>query len=167
MIYVMLQKMRSALQRLVISPLVKNSFGSCGKKVYVSKGCVIAGIRNLSIGNDVSIGPNVTIYCTKAPIRINDHVIFGPNVTMITGDHRIDIHDKPMSLITEDEKLEENDQAIVIEDDVWIGANATILKGVHIKRGAVIAAGAVVTSDVPEYSIVGGVPAKVIGQRFK
>ncbi|MBS6711885.1 MAG: acyltransferase [Ruminococcus sp.] len=106
------------------------------------------------------------MYCTKAPIRIKDHVIFGPNVTMITGDHRTDIHTKPMSLVKEDEKLEENDQDIVIEDDVWIGANTTILKGVHIHKGSIIAAGAVVVGDVPEYTIVAGVPAKKIKDRF-
>lgn len=76
MIYMILQKMRSAFQRLVVNPLIKSSFGSCGKKVYVSKGCVFAGIGNIYIGNDVSIGPNATMYCTKAPIRIKDHVIF-------------------------------------------------------------------------------------------
>ncbi len=166
MIYMILQKMRSAFQRLVVNPLIKSSFGSCGKKVYVSKGCVFAGIGNIYIGNDVSIGPNATMYCTKAPIRIKDHVIFGPNVTMITGDHRTDIHTKPMSLVKEDEKLEENDQDIVIEDDVWIGANTTILKGVHIHKGSIIAAGAVVVGDVPEYTIVAGVPAKKIKDRF-
>lgn len=55
---------------------------------------------------------------------------------------------------------------IVIDDDVWIGYRATILSGVHIGQGAVVAAGAVVTKDVPPYAIVGGVPAKVIKYRF-
>lgn len=54
---------------------------------------------------------------------------------------------------------------IVIGDDVWIGARSIILKGVHIGKGAVIAAGAVVSRDVPEYAIVGGVPARVIKYR--
>ena len=56
-------------------------------------------------------------------------------------------------------------QPIIIEDDVWLGAGAKILKGVTLKKGCVCAAGAVVTCDVPEYAIVGGVPAKVIGWR--
>ena len=55
---------------------------------------------------------------------------------------------------------------IVLDDDVWIGENALILSGVHVAQGAVIAAGAVVTSDVPPYAIVGGIPAKVIRYRF-
>lgn len=56
---------------------------------------------------------------------------------------------------------------IIIDDDVWIGFRATIISGVHIGQGAVIAAGAVVTKDVPPYAIVGGVPAKVIKYRFE
>ncbi len=56
---------------------------------------------------------------------------------------------------------------IVVEDDVWIGFGATILSGVHIGQGAVVAAGALVTKDVPPYAIVGGVPAKLIKYRFE
>ena len=55
---------------------------------------------------------------------------------------------------------------IVIDDDVWIGCNSTIMSGVHVGQGAIIAAGSVVTKDVPPYAIVGGVPAKVIKYRF-
>ena len=55
---------------------------------------------------------------------------------------------------------------IVVEDDVWIGYGATILSGVHIGRGAVIAAGAVVTKDVDAYAIVGGIPARILRYRF-
>lgn len=65
-----------------------------------------------------------------------------------------------------DEKLPENDAPVVIEDDVWCGANVTILKGVTIGRGSVVAAGAVVTRSCPPYSIIGGVPAKVLKMRF-
>lgn len=56
---------------------------------------------------------------------------------------------------------------IIVDDDVWIGYGATIMSGVHIGQGAIIAAGAVVTKDVPSYAIVGGVPAKIIKYRFK
>ena len=58
------------------------------------------------------------------------------------------------------------DQPVVIEDDVWVGANVTILKGVTIGHGSVVAAGAVVTKSCPPYSIIGGVPAKVLKKRF-
>ena len=60
------------------------------------------------------------------------------------------------------EKLPKNDAPVIIEDDVWAGANITILKGVTIGRGCVIAAGAVVNKSMPPYSIIGGVPARVL-----
>ena len=62
--------------------------------------------------------------------------------------------------------MPDQDLPVVIEDDVWTGANVTILKGVTIGRGSVIAAGAVVTKSFPPYSIIGGVPAKLIKMRF-
>lgn len=62
--------------------------------------------------------------------------------------------------------MPENDAAVVIEDDVWTGGNVMILKGVTIGRGSVIAAGAVVTKSCTPYSIIGGVPAKVLKMRF-
>ena len=91
-------------------------------------------------------------------------MIFGPHPTIITGDHRIDVVGK--YIMDSNEKLPENDAPVVIEDDVWIGANVTILKGVTIGRGSVVAAGAVVTKSCPPYSIIGGVPAKVQKMRF-
>lgn len=82
------------------------------------------------------------------------------------GDHRIDLIGKHIYEIGEDEKLPENDKDVIIEDGVWCGCNVTILKGCHIGKGAVVAAGSVVTKDVPPYAIVGGNPAKVIKFRF-
>lgn len=76
------------------------------------------------------------------------------------GDHEMSRRDIPMRL-----QGDSVSKPVVIGDDVWIGARSIILKGVHIGKGAVIAAGAVVTKDVPEYAIVGGVPAKVIKYR--
>lgn len=97
---------------------------------------------------------------------IGRNVIFGPKPTIITGDHRIDIVGKFIADVGNDDKLSENDLPVVIEDDVWCGANVTILKGVTIGHGSVVAAGAVVTKSCPPYSIIGGVPARVIKKRF-
>ena len=68
--------------------------------------------------------------------------------------------------IGDDEKLFENDQDVIIEGDNWIGMNTTILKGVTIGRGCIVAAGAVVNKSTQPYSIVGGVPAKILRMRF-
>jgi acetyltransferase-like isoleucine patch superfamily enzyme len=139
----------------------------CGKGVYLRPmSSDIKGLRNLSIGDGTSIPKGSTFYCTEAPLTIGRKVIFGPRPTIITGDHRIDLIGKYIIDVTVDEKLPENDLPVVIEDDVWCGANVTILKGVTIGRGSIIAAGAVVTQSFPPYSIIGGVPAKLLKMRF-
>ena len=78
----------------------------------------------------------------------------------------MDIIGKHIYEVTEAEKLPENDADVIIEDGVWCGCNAVILKGVHIGKGGVVAAGSIVTKDVPPYAIVAGNPARVIKYRF-
>lgn len=153
------------LYKYMIMPFKKAQLKKCGKKVYIGKNSNIY-YKNVSLGNSVSIGQNSEFMCTRAEIIIGDHVMFGPHVFLITGGHRIDLKNRYMDTIGNDEKLPENDKDIVIKGDNWIGANAVILKGVTVGEGAVIAAGAVVTKDVEPYSIVGGVPAKLIRMRF-
>lgn len=82
-------------------------------------------------------------------IYVGDHVMFGPHVFLITGGHRMDVLDTYMDVITNAEKFPEDDQDIALEGDSWIGANAIILRGVTVGKGAVVGAGAVVTQDVP------------------
>ena len=152
--------------KFIVQNIRKLMLGSCGKDVTIGKQCDITW-ENVYAGNDVHIGSGCRFLSTRAAIRIGDHVMFGPNVTIITGDHRIDILDKPMTQVTDREKRPEDDQDVIFEGDNWIGANVTILKGVKIGRGSVIAAGAVVTKNVTDYSIWGGVPAKKIHDRFE
>lgn len=87
---------------------------------------------------------------------------------VLSGDHYVNhISTYPYKVWLLKEKNEGVSKGdIVLDDDVWIGFRATIMSGVHIGQGAVIAAGAVVTKDVPPYAIVGGVPAKIIKYRF-
>ena len=138
----------------------------CVDEVIFGKNTIVSGWKNLFIGNDVVIGADSVIMTTRAKIFINNHVIFGPNVTLVSGDHRTDLVGKYVSQITDEDKLPANDQDIVFEGDNWIGAKVTILKGVTICRGFIIAAGSVSTKNVLSYSIVGGIPAKIIGKRF-
>lgn len=157
----------SYLRDKFLAPFWKKEMKSCGKKVHFRPlSCNIKGLNNLSIGDYSSIPKGSTFYCTKASLVIGKKVIFGPNPTIITGDHRIDIIGKQIIDISDEEKLEENDSPVIIEDGVWCGANVTILKGVTIGKGSIVAAGAVVTRSCPPYSIIGGVPAKIIKMRF-
>ena len=145
----------------------KRAMRHCGKGVYIRPmSSDIKGVENLSVGDGTSIPKGSVIYCTDAPLTIGRKVVFGPRPTIITGDHRIDIIGKHIIDVTVAEKLPENDMPVQIEDGVWVGANVTILKGVTIGRGSVVAAGAVVTRSCPPYSIIGGVPAKIIRARF-
>ena len=125
---------------------------------------VTGNLENVICGNNVSLGGDNLFLSSNAKVRIGDNVMFGPRVTVITGDHRIDVTGMPMIQVTE--KLPENDQDVVFEGDNWIGANVTILKGVTVGEGAVIAAGAVVTRNVEKYSVWGGIPARKLRDRF-
>lgn len=145
---------------------LRDRLEACGRRVQIPASVQVIG-NHLRLGNDVYLGENNLFMCANAPITIGDHVMMGPGVTMISGDHRIDVPGKYMVEVGEADKLSENDQPIVLEGDNWIGANATILKGVTIGEGAVIAAGALVVKDVPSYAICGGVPAKVLKYRFE
>ena len=153
------------------APVWKRCMKHCGKGVYIRPmSSDIKGLWNLSVGDATSIPKGSIIYCTDAPCIIGKKVLFGPRPTIITGDHRIDILGKYITDVTVEEKFVDGvnvyDQPVVIEDGVWCGANVTILKGVTIGRGSVVAAGAVVTKSFPPYSIIGGIPAKLIKMRF-
>lgn len=170
-ILIKLSLVPSYLWDRIWAPVWKRCMRHCGKGVYLRPmSSDIKGLHNLSIGDGTSIPKGSTIYCTDATCSIGRKVIFGPKPTIITGDHRIDIVGKYIMDVTVDDKFTDGvnpyDAPVVIEDDVWVGANVTILKGVTIGRGSVIAAGAVVTKSCPPYSIVGGVPARVIKPRF-
>lgn len=133
----------------------------CGIKI--GKGSAIhMGARfynpiNISIGKDTIIGENVVLD-GRAKLVIGDHVDFASEVMIYNSQHDINEEDFASS-----EKVEKGD--VVVKDYVFIGPRAIILPGVTIGRGAVVGAGAVVTKDVNDFKIVGGVPAKEIGER--
>lgn len=137
----------------VILPYIRKTFGSCGSNVVIGDHSRIAGAENIEIGDDVYIGPEALMYTTKAKLIFGSHITVGPRLTIITGDHRTDIVGRYIKSVGDDEKLPENDQDVIIEDDVWIGVNVNIFKGVTIGKGSVIAGAATVVKDVPPYSI--------------
>ena len=116
----------------------------------------------VTIGDHCLINHNNVIQAGKSKngsITIGNHVHTGTNVIMLAFNHGFYTRDIPTK---EQDYL---DAPIVIEDDVWIGAGSIILAGVTIGKGAIIASNAVVNKDVSPYSIVGGVPAKIIKER--
>ncbi|MFZ1787747.1 MAG: CatB-related O-acetyltransferase [Saprospiraceae bacterium] len=120
--------------------------------------------KTISVGNDVFIGKGANFAASETFILIGSKVMIGPNVTIMGGDHNTAIIGNYMYDVKL--KLAINDQPVIIEDDVWVGANVIILKGVTIGRGSIIGAGSVVTKSCQPYSIIAGVPAKLLRCRF-
>lgn len=113
--------------------------------------------HNCSIGDYSGIGEGSKLY---GEVHIGKYVMMGPQCWIYTQNHEFNQLDKPMAL-----QGPQTPKPVYIHDDVWIGGRVTILPGVSVGKGAIIGAGAVVTKDVPPYSIVGGNPAKVIRMR--
>lgn len=93
------------------------------------------------------------------PLEIGDNVMMGPDVVILTHTHNIDRQDIPMG--HQGSRIAK----VTIGNDVWIGMRSIIMPGIKIGNGAVVGAGAVVTKDVPDFAIVGGVPAKILRYR--
>ena len=137
---------------------LKNLCKKCGDNVAVFSGVYILNPENLQIGNNVSIHPMCYIDATGG-IIISDDVSIAHSTTIMSTEHNYS-------------NLEVNikDQGVrccptIIEKNVWIGAGCRILAGTAIREGSIIAAGAVVKNEVKPFTIVGGVPAKIIKER--
>lgn len=157
----------SADKSCLISPSARiNARGgriTLGERTSISPYAIVQG--NVTMGSGCSLQPYSILvgYGTsedrKGEIRIGNDVRIAPHVMIIGANHRFDDLSRPIA------KQGVERKSVVIEDDVWIGGRVNILAGVTVGRGSVVAAGAVVTHDVPPYSVVAGVPAKVIKTR--
>ena len=149
--------------RRILMIAFKPRFLSAGKNVLFNPFDSFS-YGSITLGSDIYIGSGAMFSATESQIRIGNKVMFGPRVTIMGGDHNFSVVGRYMFDVKE--KKAGDDLPVTVEDDVWVGAGAIILKGVLIGRGAVVAAGSIVTKDVEPYSIVAGTPAKKIGQRF-
>jgi virginiamycin A acetyltransferase len=114
--------------------------------------------------------PTINCYDLESKVCVGDYCSIAGEVTFLLGaNHKSGITTYPMCKINKNKTVTESSERgdINIGNDVWIGYRATIMSGVNIEDGAIIAAGAVVADDVPAYAVVGGVPAKIIKYRFK
>ena len=139
------------IRRLLASKVIKH----CGKNVNIEKHAEFT--PELSVGDNSGIGVNCQLY---GPITIGNNVLMGPEVVIYTQNHKYE--SKKETIISQGYQPF---KPVTIGDDVWIGRRAMIMAGVSIGSGAVIAAGSVITKDIPEYAVVGGVPAKIIKYR--
>jgi galactoside O-acetyltransferase len=132
--------------------VIGNNFRSMGcDYLYANDGAIV-------IGDNMSMNTNVQIGASSGQITIGSNVLIGPNVVLRAADHGIAMG-APIRF------QPHVGGVIVVEDDVWIGANAVILRDVTLGQGCVVAAGAVVTKNVEPYAVVGGVPARKISSR--
>ncbi len=143
--------------------LLRGLFGGHGERFRFDPDGVYS-YQNLFVGDDVNLGVRPILMAELSEIRIGSHVMFGPEVVIIGGGHNTRFHGQYMTLIHE--KTGNEDLGVIIDDDVWVGARAIILRGVRIGRGSIVGSGAVVTKSVPPYAIVGGNPARVLGFRW-
>lgn len=128
---------------------------NCGSNINIEKGADFAA--NIKIGNNSGIGKASVV---GAFTEIGENVMMGEACFIYTRNHKFDRLDIPMCEQGFDEY-----KPVIISDDVWIGSRVTILPGTKIGKGVVIGAGAVVTGTIPDYAIIGGVPAKIIKYR--
>jgi acetyltransferase-like isoleucine patch superfamily enzyme len=142
--------------------IVGNSTGAVaiGDDVRILRGVTMSTTPEgkIQIGNGVHIGEGSVIY-SGVGIRIGDNVIIGPQNIIVDLDHCFQNLDLPIN------QQGMNGKEISIEEDVWIASQCVIIKGVTIGKGSVIAAGSIVNSSIPPYSVAAGVPAKVIKKR--
>lgn len=138
--------------------------GAFGENSMLAYPFIIQGEKNIYISEYCNIRANSVLTALNARIIIKKWTGAAPYLYISTGNHRM-ILGRFYRSITDVEKGEGYDADVVINEDVWIASRVTILKGVNVGRGAIIAAGAVVNKDVLPYSVVGGVPAKFI--KFK
>ncbi|MDD3804519.1 MAG: acyltransferase [bacterium] len=141
--------------------------GKRSKSLIIGDDCEIHSYTEIRVsGGSIVIGKKSSVndfglIISKGDIRIGDCVRIGSHTLIISGNHNFENPD--MTVLEQGTRGE----GIVIEDDVWIGGGVKILDGVTIGKGSVIAAGAVVTSNIPPYSVAAGLPAKVIKKREK
>lgn len=142
----------------------KDTLAYVGCNVRLTPPYVVINPKNLYLGDCVSIGPNAHLSCLNAKLILKGNTAIAEHFTVHTGNHA---HIKGMFItdITEANKPKGYDNDVIVEKDVWIGCNVTLLSGVTIGRGCTIAAGAVVAKSTPPYAVIGGVPAKFI--KFK
>ena len=150
----------SGLHGIAIRYILLHSIAKeCGDNVLINQGCFILNADKLSIGNNVSIQPMCYIDAVGG-ISIGNDVSIAHGVSILSSTHNYKERSKPIK-----------DQGLllsqcIINDDVWIGAKATILCGTTIEKGSVIGAGAVITHSFNKNSVIAGVPAKKIKERI-
>ncbi len=143
--------------RKLRSYIARHCFDKCGNSVNIEHMADFGTGRGIELGDNSGIGLKCRV---RGPLQIGNDVMMGPEVVILGGCHAFDDTNIPMRLQGDKPK-----KRTVIGNDVWIGTRAILMPGIVIGSGAIIGAGTVVTKDVPDFAIVGGVPAKILKYR--
>lgn len=129
-----------------------------GDRVTLRRGVVLAGNGRLTIGSGTTINDGSQISAFDS-VQIGADCLFAPRVCVLDIDHRFDSRERPLK------QQGYRTAPVVIGDDVWLGANVVVLRGVRIGRGVIVGANSVVTRDLPDFAIAAGAPARVLRMR--
>jgi acetyltransferase-like isoleucine patch superfamily enzyme len=138
--------------------IILRKLSKCGKSVCLRPGCTLVDTDSIEIGDNVVIRPGVQIHANttkKARVIIQNNVLIAPNVFITVNNHNYKNTQVPIML------QGGTSETVIIGEGSWLGANSIVLKA-SIGRNSVVAAGAVVTKEVPDYCVVAGVPARII-----
>lgn len=149
-----------------ISFLSREELGSTGINTQLELPTYMLYPKTVFIAENAKLRRNATILNTpKEKVIIKKYAAIAVNCLIVTDSH-VSTVGIPHFLLGSSH-INDKSGDVVIEEDVWVGANVTILAGITVGRGSVVAAGSIITKDVPPYSVVAGVPAKVIAKRFE
>lgn len=126
---------RRAIHKFAVEPFCKGALAECGEDVRIGRHYVLS-YKNVHVGDCVSINYGAHFLSSRAKKFIGDHVMFGPNVTIVIGNHRTDIPGRFKDTVRDGEILPENDQDVVFEGDNWIGTGTIIHRVSQLGMGA-------------------------------
>lgn len=142
-----------------------SSFGQVGQHTVIEYPCNIGNPNQVYLADQVTIRYGLSIINAKhEKVTIKKYSVIAPQCTIVTNSHRATAG-VPQFILGESH-VNDKSGDVVIEEDVWMGANSTVLAGVSIGRGATIGACALVTKDIPPYALAIGSPAKIVGVKF-
>ena len=143
----------------------RKCFGSMPAHSTIAYPCHIGVPGNLFAEDFVKIRYGLTVINTKDEhVHIGKYTEIGPDVTIVTNSHRSTVGIP--QIILGESHINDKSAGVTIEEDVWVGTRVTVLAGVTLGRGCIVAANAVVTKSVPPYALVAGIPARIVGVKF-
>jgi len=137
--------------------LVKRIIKKCGEKIIIKDHCYFGNGARLTVGDRTQLGQNAQL---GGEIILGNDILMGPDIVIMATSHNFDRIDIPIN-----QQGADKEKPVIIGNDVWLGTRSVIMPGVKIGNHCIVASGAVVTKSFEDYSIIGGVPAKLIKMR--